>query len=276
MVVGVDGSTGSAVALQWAIDHADHLAQLLDPLGDAAMDLADAGHDVAGVDTDPAKVEMLRSGDVPVFEPELEELEARRAGLEREIRLHLVPRDPNDEKNVILEIRAGAGGDEAALFAAGAAVQAVEEVVAGRAQNAFALVRPPGHHAERAQAMGFCLLNNVAVAAERARALGLTSTVTFPRGNLAPEGSVVKSTAIDSTVVDADGVYRHEGPARVFTQEKAAIAAIKEGRIKAGDVIAAEDSDMTTSLLGEAREHLALCVEAVASVFDSEALLTRP
>ena len=71
----------------------------------------------------------------------------------------------------------------------------------------------------------------------RARALGLTSTVTFPRGNLAPEGSVVKSTAIDSTVVDADGVYRHEGPARVFTQEKAAIAALKENRIKAGDVI---------------------------------------
>jgi peptide chain release factor 1 len=49
---------------------------------------------------------------------ELEELSARRESLEREIRLQLVPRDPNDEKNVILEIRAGAGGDEAALFAA--------------------------------------------------------------------------------------------------------------------------------------------------------------
>lgn len=72
---------------------------------------------------------------------------------------------------------------------------------------------------------------------DRARVLGLTSTVTFPRGNLAPEGSVVKSTAIDPTVVGEDGVYRHEGPARVFTREKAAIAAIKEGRIKAGDVI---------------------------------------
>jgi xylonate dehydratase len=72
---------------------------------------------------------------------------------------------------------------------------------------------------------------------DRARVLGLTSTVTFPRGNLAPEGSVVKSTAIDPTVVGEDGVYRHEGPARVFTREKAAITAIKEGRIKAGDVI---------------------------------------
>jgi putative YjhG/YagF family dehydratase len=72
---------------------------------------------------------------------------------------------------------------------------------------------------------------------DQARRLGLTSTVTFPRGNLAPEGSVVKSTAIDPEAVDADGVYRHEGPARVFTKEKLAIAAIKEGRIKAGDVI---------------------------------------
>ena len=62
---------------------------------------------------------------------------------------------------------------------------------------------------------------------ERARARGLTSTVTFPRGNLAPEGSVIKSTAIDPSVVDADGVYRKTGPARVFTSEKAAVAAIK-------------------------------------------------
>ena len=52
-----------------------------------------------------------------------------------------------------------------------------------------------------------------------ARSRGLTSTVTFPRGNLAPEGSVIKSTAIDPTVVDADGVYRKTGPARVFTRE---------------------------------------------------------
>ena len=75
---------------------------------------------------------------------------------------------------------------------------------------------------------------------ERARARGLTSTVTFPRGNLAPEGSVIKSTAIDPSVVDADGVYRKTGPARVFTRERDAIAAIKnrgpEG-IKAGDVL---------------------------------------
>jgi putative YjhG/YagF family dehydratase len=74
----------------------------------------------------------------------------------------------------------------------------------------------------------------------RARERGLTSTVTFPRGNLAPEGSVIKSTAIDPTVVDADGVYRKVGPARVFTTEKAAIAAIKSQgleRLKPGDIL---------------------------------------
>lgn len=74
----------------------------------------------------------------------------------------------------------------------------------------------------------------------RARSLGLTSTVTFPTGNLAPEGSVVKSTAIDPTVIDEDGVYRMRGRARVFVSEREAIAAIKESGpqgIKAGDVI---------------------------------------
>jgi putative YjhG/YagF family dehydratase len=73
-----------------------------------------------------------------------------------------------------------------------------------------------------------------------ARARGLTSTVTFPRGNLAPDGCVIKSTAIDPSVVDADGVYRKVGPAKVFTTEKAAIAAIKGDGAKtvvAGDVL---------------------------------------
>jgi putative YjhG/YagF family dehydratase len=66
---------------------------------------------------------------------------------------------------------------------------------------------------------------------------GLTSTVCFPHGNLAPEGAVIKSTAIDPAVLDADGVYRMRGPARVFTSEPAAIAAIKSGGIQAGDVV---------------------------------------
>src|SRR5258706_822062 len=75
---------------------------------------------------------------------------------------------------------------------------------------------------------------------KRALERGLTSTVTFPCGNLAPQGSVIKSTAIDPSVVDADGVYRKVGPARVFTTERAAIAAIKSTgpeRVKPGDVM---------------------------------------
>jgi len=72
---------------------------------------------------------------------------------------------------------------------------------------------------------------------DSARRRGLTSTVTFPRGNLAPGGSVIKSTAIDPTVVDPDGVYRRSGPARVFRTEKEAAAAVKSGAIRPGDVL---------------------------------------
>lgn len=72
---------------------------------------------------------------------------------------------------------------------------------------------------------------------ETAHARGLTSTVMFPLGNLAPEGAVIKSTAIDPSVVDEDGVYRHTGPARVFTSEHAAMEAIKSSQIKAGDIM---------------------------------------
>ena len=79
--------------------------------------------------------------------------------------------------------------------------------------------------------------DNVIMSPPIAKSRGLTSTVTFPRGNLAPEGSVIKSTAIDPSVVDSDGVYRKTGPARVFTTERAAIAAIKANSIQPGDVI---------------------------------------
>jgi acetoin utilization deacetylase AcuC-like enzyme len=61
------------------------------------------------------------------------------------------------------------GSGEAALRAAGAVCAAVDAVVAGEGRNAFCAVRPPGHHAERTQAMGFCLFNSVAIAARRAR-----------------------------------------------------------------------------------------------------------
>jgi len=82
--------------------------------------------------------------------------------------------------------------------------------------------------------------DDVIMSPARARERGLTSTVCFPRGNLAPDGSVIKSTSIDPSVVDADGVYRKTGPARVFLRERDAIAAIK-GRdaepLRPGDVL---------------------------------------
>jgi putative YjhG/YagF family dehydratase len=82
--------------------------------------------------------------------------------------------------------------------------------------------------------------DTVIMSPEAARKRGLTSTITFPRGNLAPEGAVIKSTAIDPSVVDADGVYRKTGPAKVFIRERDAIKAIKgEGdrKVVPGDVL---------------------------------------
>ncbi len=87
-------------AIRPAADAAGHYRQVLSEIDDARAMLGDA---------DPELCELAAS--------ELEGLEVRRAELEEEIRVHLVPRDPNDEKNAILEIRAGTGGDEAALFA---------------------------------------------------------------------------------------------------------------------------------------------------------------
>ena len=79
--------------------------------------------------------------------------------------------------------------------------------------------------------------DDVIMSARAASNRGLTPTVSFPHGNIAPDGSVIKSTAIDPSVVDPDGVYRLTGPARVFLTERAAIAAIKAGSIRAGDVL---------------------------------------
>src|SRR5688572_28930477 len=72
---------------------------------------------------------------------------------------------------------------------------------------------------------------------DAARRAGLTSTVCFPVGNIAPEGSVIKSTAIDPSVIDTAGVYRKVGPAKVFLTERDAIAAIKDKRIQPEDVL---------------------------------------
>src|SRR5262249_24157090 len=84
--------------------------------------------------------------------------------------------------------------------------------------------------------------DDVIMSPDAARRAGLTSTVVFPVGNLAPEGSVIKATAIDPSVVGEGGVFRHRGPARVFADERDAILAVKGGdeRISAispGDII---------------------------------------
>jgi putative YjhG/YagF family dehydratase len=79
--------------------------------------------------------------------------------------------------------------------------------------------------------------DNVIMSKARAQERGLTSTITFLRGNLAPEGALVKSTAISPQVIGPDGVFLHEGPARVFTSEAHAIAAVKSGSVKPGDVM---------------------------------------
>jgi putative YjhG/YagF family dehydratase len=78
---------------------------------------------------------------------------------------------------------------------------------------------------------------DVIMSPDRARSRGLTSAVCFPIGNLAPEGSVVKSTSINPSLVGEDNVYRHVGPARVFVTEAAAIQAIKDRQISQGDVM---------------------------------------
>src|SRR5438093_6037950 len=118
----------------------------------------------------------------------LERREAPEAALDDLIRVHprhhvermlrAVPRSGHVgiDADTILSPASG----EAALRAAGAVVAAVDAVVARVADNAFCAVRPPGHHAEPARAMGFCLFNNIAIAAELAiRELGAERVLVF-------------------------------------------------------------------------------------------------
>ncbi|MEL6106732.1 MAG: YjhG/YagF family D-xylonate dehydratase [Planctomycetota bacterium] len=82
--------------------------------------------------------------------------------------------------------------------------------------------------------------DDVIVPPDRVESKGLTPTVCFPFGNLCPEGSVIKATAIDPSVIDEDKVYRKRGPARVFVSERDAIAAVKgqtDTPIQSGDIM---------------------------------------
>jgi dihydroxyacid dehydratase/phosphogluconate dehydratase len=82
--------------------------------------------------------------------------------------------------------------------------------------------------------------DDVIIPPSEARRRGLTSTVCFPVGNVCPEGSVVRATAIDPAVVDDDGVYRKTGTARVFCREHDAMQAVKgqtSDPVRPGDVL---------------------------------------
>ena len=90
---------------------------------------------------------------------------------------------------------------------------------------------------ERLEALDGVDPDDVILSPDCARERGMTSTVCFPTGNLAPYGAVIKSTAIDPALIGEDKIYCHEGPARVFVRESDAIAAIKQGIVRSGDVL---------------------------------------
>jgi acetoin utilization deacetylase AcuC-like enzyme len=120
---------------------------------------------------------ILRALDDPAFAA-LARREAPRASVEQLARVHvpdyvdrvLASTPPQGCLHLDPDTAISPGSDEAALRAAGAACAAVDAIAAGEAANAFCAVRPPGHHAERATAMGFCLFNNVMVGAAHAQA----------------------------------------------------------------------------------------------------------
>ena len=144
-------------------------------------------------------------------------------------------------------------------------------------------------HARARLASGAAVVpDNVIMGPDAARRAGLTSTVVFPVGNLAPEGSVIKATAIDASVVDDDKIFRHVGPARVFADEREAILAVKGGTeraVGAGDVIVLigngpsgtgmqETAQITTALKYLAwGKHVALLTDGRFSGFSSGACI---
>lgn len=99
-------------------------------------------------------------------------------------------------------------------------------------------------HSERRQRVRQILIteegvnpDDVIMTPAKAKARGMRSTVTFPVGNIAPEGSIIKSTAIASDKLDAQGVFKHTGTAKIFVSEASAAKAIKDGHIQAGDIM---------------------------------------
>ncbi|MYC67146.1 MAG: YjhG/YagF family D-xylonate dehydratase [Acidobacteriia bacterium] len=130
---------------------------------------------------------------------------------------------------VMLHLRALGLLDLSALTATGASLGAVLDEWEGSERR--------GIFRDRLRELDGVDPDEVIFSPDAALRRGLTSTITFCRGNLAPEGSVVKSTAIDPAVIDSDGVYRKRGPAKVFIREADATQAIKDGAVQPGDVM---------------------------------------
>nr|WP_255437518.1 YjhG/YagF family D-xylonate dehydratase [Thalassobacillus sp. CUG 92003] len=89
----------------------------------------------------------------------------------------------------------------------------------------------------RLEAADHIRAEDVILSPEKAKERGLTSTITFPIGNIAPEGAIIKSTSIDPAMLDEDGVYYHKNEIKVFTSEQQGIEAIRNGDIHKGDIM---------------------------------------
>jgi putative YjhG/YagF family dehydratase len=116
-------------------------------------------------------------------------------------------------------------------------VMTVAGVTLGKVLDAWEGSERRNRFRELLQALDGVDPDHVILPPEAASRAGLMSTMIFPRGNLAPDGAVVKATAIDPAVIGPDKVYRLTGPAKVFVSELEAVAAIKQGLIRRGDVL---------------------------------------
>jgi putative YjhG/YagF family dehydratase len=130
---------------------------------------------------------------------------------------------------IMLQLRPLGVLDESVLTASGVTLREV--------LDAWEISERRARFRQRLQDADGILPSDVIMSPDQARRSGLASTLIFPRGNLAPEGAVIKSTALDPAVLDSAGNFHFAGPARVFVREATAIEALKLGRIRPGDVV---------------------------------------